>query len=527
MNALLSAVLAVLSIWDYPARQPTHEILSRQFAAAVREGDTQTMIETCRKGVRLLPDDPTWQYNLACSLAYLRNPAPALDALEKAIDLGWRDVAAIERDTDLKRLEKQVRFREILEMARETADKPLLTGPLANVPATGVFGESLALGAQNFAWDFDFGCFVAQLKLAQGSSAGNEGDLYMNRDALHSPSGPGALQKLLAEFPGLTSISLDAEGRQRKMDLDFPNILFPYPVFGNCSRAQVGGPYWRSLPRALMTTQAQRLKAMVKLYLSNQIWVFPANADCAPIGTKGDVFASVTPYWIVTAGRSWSDLPYLRAALEASRALDRKVKAEIVRRGLLAPTVQMLLRRSLKAVESPGDYLTAKAHPTAMPTNGVFLARLKKQAAALTVEKIPPLAVITVKSAPVAHRPTLPETTYATAFAWATVLRAGDSVRTFTVSAAGAPAYAFRIVHDERGAARLKTLSPTEVELTIDRRRLTPTNRIDVAVFAKSETSDWGAPSYASFAVVDPSAPYSDPALTTLDPPAAAPAAKK
>ena len=69
MYALL-AVLAVLSIWDYPSRQQEHDRLRRQFVAAVRSGDTVTMEETCRKGVKLLPDDPTWQYNLACSLAY-------------------------------------------------------------------------------------------------------------------------------------------------------------------------------------------------------------------------------------------------------------------------------------------------------------------------------------------------------------------------------------------------------------------------------------------------------------------------
>lgn len=521
MNILFCTLLAVLSIWDYPSRQAAHEQLSRQFVVAVREGDTETMAETCRKGVRLLPDDPTWQYNLACSLAYLRNPKPALDALEKAIDLGFRDAEAILRDTDLKRLEKQPRYAELVEYAREMAQKPLMTGPLATVDATGVFGEALALGAQNLGWDFDFGCFSARMKMAQGSAGGSEGDLYMNRDAFHSPNGRPALERFLQEFPGLTHVMLDQDGRDRKMDLDFPNILFPYPVFGNSSRANVGGTHWRSLPRALMTTEARRLKAMVKFYLSNQIWVFPANADIEPIGVHGDVFASITPYWIVTAGRSWSDLPYLRGALEASRSLKPDVKKEIVRRGLLAPTVQMLLRRSLRTVERPADYLTSRAHPTAMPTNALLVARVRKNAAALTVDSIPPLAVISVKSGPVSRRAVLPETTYATAFAWATVLRAGDPVRTFTVSASGEGEFAFALVNDTRKAAKLERLSPNEALVTIDRRRMTPTNRVDVAVFAKSAASQWGAPSYASFAVVDPKAPYSDPALTPLDQPAA------
>ena len=70
MNAAAALLFAVLSIWDYPARFPAHDRLRRQFMAALRGGDTATMESTCRQGVKLLPDDPTWHYNLACSLAY-------------------------------------------------------------------------------------------------------------------------------------------------------------------------------------------------------------------------------------------------------------------------------------------------------------------------------------------------------------------------------------------------------------------------------------------------------------------------
>ena len=86
MTAPLIAVLAVLSVWDYPARQPQHERLRAEFVQAVREGDTKKMEESSRKGAELLPDDPTWAYNLACSLAYRAKPDEALDQLEKAIE---------------------------------------------------------------------------------------------------------------------------------------------------------------------------------------------------------------------------------------------------------------------------------------------------------------------------------------------------------------------------------------------------------------------------------------------------------
>lgn len=519
MNAAVCAVLAVLSIWDYPSRQPQHDRLRRQLVEAVRGGDNEAMIETCRKGVELLPDDPTWHYNLACSLAYLKRKDECLDELEKAIDLGFRDVDRIRKDSDLRQLSGNRRFDDLLEYARDMSGRPILMGPMATIAATGVFGRSVALGAQNFGWNFDYGCFEAKLQLVAGSAGGNVGDLYMNRDHLHSPNGRQALDAFLADYPGLTCVTLDREGRERGMDLDVPNMLFPYPVFGNCSRAMVSGPYWRSHPRSLMTTSLWRLKTMAKFYLSNQIWVFPSNADTPPVGTNGDVFASVAPYWLTTAGRSWSDQHYLRAALEASRSMDKAAKEEAVKRGLLAPTIQMLIRKSLVSVTNETDYLGPKAHPTALPPGGVDFARLRGGAAALKAGAIPPLAVVTVDADPPSAKPTWPELTYATGFAWAFVLRAEDPVRTFTLTARGSDEYAFAVVHDDLGAASLERLAPSRARVTVDRRRMSVTNRVDVAVFGKSAVSAWGAPSYVSFAVVDPSAPYSDPALTPAAPP--------
>ena len=514
MNAFACIILAVLSIWDYPSRQIRHDQLRQQFIVAFREGDTETMIETCRKGVELLPDDPTWHYNLACSLAYQRKPNESLDELELAIDLGFRNPEQIANDSDLKRISKERRFKELVEYAREIKSKPILTGPMATVPATGIFGHSIALGAQNFSWDFDIGCFSAKLKMAAEGSGGNIGDLYVNRDAFHSPNGREALDAFLAEYSGLTCVTLDQEGRSRGMDLDFPNALYPYPVFGNSSRARVGDQYWRSLPRALVTSEAVRLKTMARLYLSNQIWVFPSNADTAPVGTNGDVFASVTPYWLTTAGRSWSDLPYLRAALEVSRTLPTETKKSAIARGLLAPTIQTLIRKSLKGVESESDYLTGKAHPTALPPDGLDMDRLKSVAAAMKPSAVPPLAVITVKPRPVANEPIWPELTYATGFAWAYVLRADENERSFEVKAKGAGDYMFSIVHDDLGAANIQRIGYDNAIITLDKTKMSTTNRVDLAVFGRSPGSGWGAPSYVSFAVVDENAPYSDPVLT-------------
>ena len=516
MACFACIVLALLSIWDYPARFPEHDRLRRQFVAAVKEGDTSTMEETCRKGVGLLPDDPTWHFNLACSLAYFpKRTEEAFDELEKAIDLGFRDRRQIEGDTDLKRLSGLPRYKELLEYADFMKTRPIMSGPLSAIAATGVFGKPVVLGEQNLGWDFDTGCFSAQMKLVAGMSGGNVGDLYMNRDGRHSPLN-------LKEFPGITPVMLDAMGRTNRMDLAFPNILFPYPVFGNASLAMTQGPYWRSLPRAMMTSESMLLGRMARLYLSNQTWVFPSHADTPPVGTNGDVFASVAPYWMVTAGRSWSDQPYLRAAVEASRSLNPKVKAEVVRRGLLAPTIQTLIRKSLKGVTNEVDYLSAKAHPTALPPGGIDLARLKAAAKAMTAGTIPPLAAVSVTVLPLKRKIATPELTYASAFAWAFVLRADDEVREFFISARGAEEYAFTKTHGEDVDVRIERMSPDAVKVTINRRGMSPTNRVDITVVGRNAGTGWGAPSYVSFARMDSSAPYSDPVLTVLPQPSKA-----
>ena len=511
MNAALTVLLAALSIWDYPARFPAHEQLRRQFGAALGAGDSKAMEAACRKGVELLPDDPTWHYNLACSLAaFPKREEEAFDELEKAIDCGFRDADAIAKDGDLRRLSKFSRYAQLVEYAREMKARPLLLGPMATVAATGTFGSPLALGEQNLGWDFESGCFLAQMTLAAAPGAtatGNTGDLYMNRDGGHS-----VLQA--AAFPGLTVVSFDADGRSRGADLNAPNVLFPYPVFGNSSRAFVGGENWRSIPRMLLTVDAAHLARYMKLYLSNQTWVFPSNADTPPVGSHGDVFSSIAPYWMTTAGRSYSDLPCLGAALAASGAFRPEVKRELVRRGLLAPTIQTLVRKTLASVTNETDYLTARAHPTALPGREISASRAAAAAKALTAGAIPPLAVVSIAVTAPKAKPVWPELTYATPFAWAFVLRADDDERVFTLAAKGAKEFAFVQTHGSEGTAKVERLGPAAARVTVWRSRLSPTNRVDVTVVGRNDGTGWGAPTYVSFARTDPAAPYSDPVLT-------------
>ncbi len=513
MTVLCLLLATAVSIWDYPSRYQEHNKLRRELIVATRAQDRQAVESVCQKGIALLPDDPTWHYNLACALA--QNPSrrdETFRELEKAIDLGFRQGDVIEKDRDFAKVASERRFKELVEYAREMSTRPLLTGPLATVDATGAFGDVVALGEQNMVFDFDAGMFIGRLRLLGESASPWAGDLYMNRDRDHSPNGAEAKRKFLASFPGLTEVRFDFEGRRRGLDLNAPNVVFTYPTFGNCSRAFVGGPYWRSISRALVTTEVANLDFMKNLYLLNQVWVFPANADVPPVGTHGDVFASITPYWLTTAGASWSDLPYLRAALLASGSFTPVVKAGLIRRHLLAPTIMTLIRKSLVAVAGEDDYTSPKAHPTALPPQGVDTNRLQKAAAAMTLQSIPPLAPITVETPPLAEETVLPELTYRSPFAWAFVLRGQANERAFTITATGAEEFRFVQTHGE--SVTLETLAPNAVKVTIDKARVSPTNRVDIAVFGRNAGTGFGAPSYVCFAsVVGEDGVYVDPVL--------------
>lgn len=377
------------------------------------------------------------------------------------------------------------------------------SGVPAPVPATGECGRYLELGERNVAWNSGGACFEVRVDMRNVTNLPYAGDFYFNLDRRLSPLGA-------KRFPGLTFLGLDREGRRRSLDVDFPSIVIRGldgrcpPVFGNCSRDFGRGGDSRSLPRAMMTTEVRRLKTMQELYLSNQLWFFPSVGDTAPIGTNGDVFASIAPYWIATAGRRWSDQPYLGATIEATRGLRPEVRAELLRRGHLAPTMFALLRKSLKGVVNEAAYLTAQAHPTAMPPNGLDVRRYKVLARALTVEEIPPLAEIEVRPDPPPEPSEGSGLVFAGRFAQAYALRAADSPRAFTVKAAGAREFAFVQTHGGGAGVEIARTGGGEARVTVDPSGLSATNRVDVAVMGRNPGTGWGAPSYVSFSRLDP-----------------------
>jgi len=70
----------------------------------------------------LCPTDGFVFYNLGCSYALLNRITEALGALEKAVQLGYRDWKYMQRDQDLAILAGQPRFMELLQKLRESSE---------------------------------------------------------------------------------------------------------------------------------------------------------------------------------------------------------------------------------------------------------------------------------------------------------------------------------------------------------------------------------------------------------------------
>ena len=64
--------------------------------------------------IRLLPDDAIVYYNIACSYSLLADIDKSLDAIKKAVELGYNDFNYMHTDPDLENLRKDRRFTQAI-----------------------------------------------------------------------------------------------------------------------------------------------------------------------------------------------------------------------------------------------------------------------------------------------------------------------------------------------------------------------------------------------------------------------------
>jgi tetratricopeptide (TPR) repeat protein len=86
--------------------------------AYTRRGRYEDGLKVDQQLAILCPDNALVHYNLACSFSLTCCFDEAADALEEAINLGYRDFKWISQDPDLKNLRKQPCYRKIRAKVR-------------------------------------------------------------------------------------------------------------------------------------------------------------------------------------------------------------------------------------------------------------------------------------------------------------------------------------------------------------------------------------------------------------------------
>ncbi len=91
--------------WEVLALLGNHYTAEKRY----REG-----LAVDRRLAQLRPDDPVVFYNLACSYSLVGWMPSALRALERSLELGYRDFKHLMRDRDLDALRRDKRFKSLL-----------------------------------------------------------------------------------------------------------------------------------------------------------------------------------------------------------------------------------------------------------------------------------------------------------------------------------------------------------------------------------------------------------------------------
>ena len=83
-----------------------------------RTGRYEDGLKTDLELTRICPREAIAWYNLGCSYALIQQKAGALVALTKAIELGYRDVEWMSRDSDLASIKEEPEFHALLKRAK-------------------------------------------------------------------------------------------------------------------------------------------------------------------------------------------------------------------------------------------------------------------------------------------------------------------------------------------------------------------------------------------------------------------------
>ncbi len=338
-----------------------------------------------------------------------------------------------------------------------------------------------------------------------GKAAGFEGVLYDNRDGGHSVLPQGT-------FPRLAKLQYGPQLQEKGADYGLAGkILLPAIVIGNSSTAITRGKINRSQPRLAMATEKGSVRAFLT-YVSNHLYIYPEHKDHDTV----DLYPANWPYMVISQGSSRSDKPFLRALLMTVAALQPATRDILRDKKLIAPTLQMILRRSQKGVYSRDDYMSGRAHPVVFDKKGLAPERMVSMAAALSPDEIPPVVQLTVEEESFREKAglaRLSEKLFTTPSAIARLWRSPDYTQRMVVSASETEdpngwrlKFYWVLLQGDPERVRIKTRGQNETgaEIEIDWHdtfappavQPRPTNRVDIGVFA------WNGAHYSAPAII-------------------------
>ncbi len=106
-------------------KDPKHvEVIELLGGLYTNAGRIDDGLKMDRRLARLCPENPVVHYNLACSLAIKRRNKDALDALNKAVELGYNDIQWLVEDPDLENLRNYPAFQRLIRRLRSILRDP-------------------------------------------------------------------------------------------------------------------------------------------------------------------------------------------------------------------------------------------------------------------------------------------------------------------------------------------------------------------------------------------------------------------
>ena len=522
-----------------PFAMPALAEQERAVALLVARGETATALAALDRLIEVYPQVPAFPARRALLAARLGEPEAALADLTRAVDLGFAGIARLATLPVFAPLADDPRLAALL--ARSPAPSP---APRPVAPALVRSGRA-PVGPENTRWNPATGMLesrfifppilryrplagarpppaLAELAalVARGRAAGNAGDLYDNRDDGHSALNPERHPQL-----GFTDYGPEARAAGVHYGLN-TSILFDAVTFGNSSTALTGGVFWRSQPRLALTSPGG-VAALWRQYASNHLYVYPAHRDHDPERAVeggspgfGDLFPANTPYVLISQGSSGSDQPLLEAVAAILAAFKPEVKAFLRERGLIAPTVQMIFRRSQRQVTDAAAYMGPLAHPSAFRAGDIDLPRMIARANALSADTVPPAIRMRVieEDRPRPGRDyfarDISEALFDTPSAIARIWRSTASRRRMVLDAGAsrdpngrALSFHWRVLRGDGARIAIRRLDDTgaRVEITLPWHERAPvpgrselsSDRVDIAVFADNG-AELSAPGFLS-----------------------------